>query len=333
MSLRRLVEQKLNEIDTDEIDLEKGQIFTFATTSSVGSNFHPSNTFCWVAPGTGRAIIDIWGAGGSSAAIRCCGVGLPGNPGAWARKCICVIAGCTITGTVGISCGNAEGFCFKGCSEPTGVCWSGRNQYTGAVVTGCMCAQGGRGGTSYCAPGSAGVYCCFINGGFCGTAYGAGGCGIICNFGSGTGSCCAESFGGDIMKRGGFSCATFFTCFSNCPCSTQAHVAIPPGLFACDGAVVTHGFENNQDFSEWNGSGYHQFTFQLNALNRSPARGIPLTMCWTSNKSCGCYQMQACVPFFPPGTGGTMPTPCADHCNFGWRGGYGLVRINYIPRF
>jgi hypothetical protein len=331
-TLRTLIENKLNQIDTDEIDLEKGQLWTFVPSGSAGTQFHPSGIFCWIAPGTGQVVIDIWGAGGSSASIRCCGAGLPGNPGAWARKCICVVAGCQICGQIGISCGNPETFCFKGCSEPTQVCWTGRNPYTGLATNGCMCAQGGRGGTAYCAPGSAAILCCFQNGGFCFTNYSNGTCGIVCNYGSGTGGCCAEAYGGDINKRGGFSCATFWTCYSNCPCSTQGHVAIPPGLFACDGAVVTHGFEADQEFSQWNGSGYHQFIFQLNAMRRSPARGIPMVACWASNKSCGCYQMQACIPFMPTGTGGVMGTPCGDHCNFGWRGGYGTVRINYIPR-
>jgi len=332
-TLRTLVENKINQIDTDEIGLEKGQVFTYSNTSNNGMQFTPSNYFCWVAPGTGRVIIDVWGAGGSSAGIRCCGVGLPGNPGAWARKCICVVAGCTICGIAGISCGNPETFCFKGCSDPTQVCWTGINQYTGASTNGCICAQGGRGGTAYCAPGSAAVLCCFQSGGFCFTNYSNGTCGIVCNYGTATGAAgCAQAWGGDINKFGGFSCATFWTCYSNCPCSTQAHVAIPPGLFACDGAVVTHGFETDSDFSQWNGSGFHQFQFMVNALSRTPHRGIPRTSCWSSDKSCGCYQFQACQVMMPTGTGGTMPTPCGDHCNFGWRGGYGLVRINYIPR-
>lgn len=332
-TLKELIERKINEIDTDELMLEKGQLWTYAPTSSTGTTFHPDGAFCWCAPGTGRVIIDIWGAGGSSSGIRCCGAGLPGNPGAWSRKCICVVEGCMICGEIGRSCGNPETFCFKGCSEPTQICWFGKNPYTGLATDGCMCAQGGRGGTTYCNPGGASIFRCFRdNGNFCATPYSNDTCGIVCNFGSGTGSCCAESYGGDINKRGGFSCAWFHTCYSNCPCSTTAYVAIPPGLFACDGAVVVHGFENNQDFSQWNGSGYHQFIFQLNALSRSPKRGNPVVSCWVSNKSCGCYQMQACVPFFPTGTGGTMPTPCGDHCNFGWRGGYGAVRINYIPR-
>jgi len=331
-TLKALVENKINQIDTDEEGLEKGQVYTFVPHGTAGTQFHPSGIFCWLAPGTGRVVIDIWGAGGSSPSIRCCGVGLPGNPGAWSRKCICVVAGCQICGQVGISCGNVETFCFKGCSEPTQVCWVGRNQYTGAVANGCMCAQGGRGGTAYCAPGSAAVFCCYQSGNFCVTNFSSGTCGVVCNFGSGTGSCCAESWGGDINKRGGFSCSVFYTCYSNCPCSTQAHVAIPPGLFACDGASVQHGFETDGDHSQWNGSGYMQFIFQLNAMNRSPARGMPQVHCWVSNKPCGCYQMQACTPYFPTGTGGTMPTPCGDHCNFGWRGGYGAVRINFIPR-
>jgi hypothetical protein len=327
-TLKDLVEAKLDQIDWDEVQLEKGKVFAYSSGTEY-NNF--LGGVCWVAPGTGRAIIDIWGAGGSGAKMCCCGGGVPGNPGAWARKCICVVAGCIICGYVGRSCNNSNDLCFRGCSEATCLCWNGRNQYTGAATSGCMCAQGGRGGLTFCNP-SGTLFCCFVGANYCNTNYSNGTCGIVCNYGSGTANCCAESYGGDINKRGGFSCATFWTCYSNCPCSTHLHVAIPPGLFACDGGVVSHGVEDSNGFANWSGMGYHQFTNALNGMSRSPARGVPFNTCWMSSRACGCYDVQGCQPFFPTGTGGTPAFPCGDVRDHAWRGGHGLIRITYIER-
>lgn len=330
-TLKSLLERKLDQIDYDETNLRKGQIYTYAQAGR--SNFFPNScTFCWVSPGTGQAIIDIWGAGGSSALMRCCGGGLPGNPGAWSRKCICVVAGCMICGNIGVSCSNSNTACFRGCSQPTEICWFGKDRHTGLAVDGCMCAEGGRGGTSYCHTSSGGIYCCFIAGNFCGTQYLGDGCGIICNFGPGTGTCCAESYGGDINKKGGFSCMTWFNCRGSCGCRHHGHVAIPPGFYGCEGAVVTHGFENNNGFAQWVGSGLHQFIASLNAMNPQPKRGIPFSTCYNGSKACSCYQMMGCTMHMPPAVGGVGVIPCTDFCHHGWRGGNGLVRINFIPR-
>lgn len=332
-TLKDLIERKLDQIDFDETLLRTGKMYTYSTTAS--RNCFPDNLFCWVAPATGVAIVDVWGAGGSSALMRCCGAGLPGNPGAWSRKCICVEANNTVCGSIGKACTNATTACFRGCSEPTTVCWTGKNYATGASVNGCICTQGGRGGTSWCAPGSAGIFCCFYAGGYCGTTGGnfGAGCGVICNFGTATGNAgCAESYGGDINKRGGFSCMTFFTCYSNCPCSTIGHVAVPPGLYACDGMVVTHGYENDNGFAQWSGSGWHQFISSMNAANPQPSRGTPYSTCWNGVKMCSCYEQMGCITVQPPGTGGPGIIPCADFCHHGHRGGAGLVKINFIQR-
>lgn len=332
-NLKDLIERKLDQIDWDEYLLKQGQLYTYSTTSS--RNCFPDNLFCWVSPGTGRVIVDVWGAGGSSSLARCCGAGLPGNPGAWARKCLCVVAGCQICGQIGKACTNATAACYRGISEPTQICYQARNNITGAALNGCICAQGGRAGTSYCMTAGASIYCCYRNGNFCadnsGGVFGAG-CGIVCNYGPATGvSGCAESYGGDINKRGGFSCMTFFTCFGNCPCSTNGHVAIPPGFHACDGAVVTHGYENDNGFAQWSGSGWHQFISALNAMSPQPSRGTPYSTCWNGAKACLCYEQMGCITVMPPAVGGPGPIPCTDFCHHGWRGGAGLVRINYIP--
>lgn len=328
-TLKSLVEAKLDQIDWDETNLEKGRIYTFTTGTEYTK--WPTGGFCWTAPADGKVIIDVWGAGGSGARMCCCGAGLPGNPGAWSRKCLCVVAGCQICGCTGHSCNNADALCFRGCSEPSAVCWFARNPITGAAIDGCICAQGGRGGVSWCAPGGV-PWRCFTCNGYCGTNYNNECCGIVCNYGPGTASCCAESYGGDINKKGGFSCVTFWTGYSNCPCSTHYHIATPPGLFACDGAVISFSTESDNGFSEWSGQGYHQFINTLNGASRQPVRGVPFTACWVSTRSCGCYDVQGCFPFFPTGTGGMAATPCDNVRSNAFRGGHGLVRINFIAK-
>ena len=70
-----------------EQQLERGRIFVFSE-----GNMYTSfcNCVCWRPPGVGCVVIDVWGASGSGAKMCCCGSGIPGNPGSFARKCICV---------------------------------------------------------------------------------------------------------------------------------------------------------------------------------------------------------------------------------------------------
>jgi hypothetical protein len=329
-TLKQLVERKLDQIEWDEKNIDKGRVWAYSPGTEY-TNY--VNGFCWIACGTGKVILDVWGAGGSGAKMCCCGMGLPGNPGAWSRKCICVNAGDRITGHIGKSCNNADTLCFRGCSEATCVCWLGRNPRTGSAIDGCICAEGGRGGTTWCTPGGV-PWRCFACNGYCATNYSNECCGLICNYGTATGIAgCATSYGGDINKNGGFSCTTMWTGYGNCPCSTHYHIAVPPGMFACEGAVVSFGTEADNGFSEWSGMGFHQFSQAINALSRQPSRGIPWTACYSQHtRACGCYDVQGCMPFFPPGVGGMAATPCGDVRSTAWRGGLGLVRINFIER-
>jgi hypothetical protein len=38
------------------------------------------------------------------------------------------------------------------------------------------------------------------------------------------------------------------------------------------------------------------------------------------------------MPFYPPAVGGMPATPCGDVRSNGFRGGLGLVRINFIAK-
>jgi hypothetical protein len=320
-SFKGLVQAKLPFIAYEEENLEQGRIWAY-THGNVRTKM--CGEVCWVSPGNGIATIEIWGAGGSGAKMCCCGGGIPGNPGAYSKKTICVASGCLITGTVGFSCGNSNDLCFRGCSESTGVCWRS------TTTNGCMCAQGGRGGTTYCSTGTS-MWCCFYAAGFCGTGPFNANCGIICNYGGATASCCADAFGGDVNSRGGFSRASFFGCTPSCPCSTIFHVATPPGYYSDCGGEITYTNEGDSGHSSWSGMALNGFLYGLNVAGRQPGMGLnPSHSCWTGSRTCGCYDGNGCVQFVPPGFPGLPPFPCGDVRDHAYRGGHGAIRIRFV---
>jgi len=303
----------------DEENLERGHIYSY-TPGTDYNNF--CQGICWIAPANGTAVIEIWGAGGSGAEMCCCGFGLPGNPGAYAKKTISIQAGCYICGYVGKPCGNADDLCFRGCSQATCLCWRG-NSGTG----GCMCAQGGRGGTSICSTTPSG-YCCFRANSFCVTRTNNNHCGIVCNYRESDWHACA--YGGDINMGGCFSCVSFFGCHPSCPCYFHWHLAVPPAQFAKCGGLVTFNTENNNGFSQWSGHGMHQHIYALNALSRTPEKGTPWAYCWGAGKGCGCYNNEGCSSHVPIGHPGMGPFPCPQVRDHGRKGGDGAIRIRFI---
>jgi hypothetical protein len=156
-------------------------------------------------------------------------------------------------------------------------------------------------------------------------------CGVICNFGSGTASCCAQAYGGDVNCFGKFSCAGFYGCVPNCVCSQVYFVTGPAGYFADDGTTLQFGTENDNEFSNWSGQGHMQYIHALNSAGRNPGQGIPTeSKCWTGGRSCGCYEAQGCIAWYPPGFPGMAPSPCANVRDHGTRGGPGAIRIKFI---
>ncbi len=304
-----------------ENNLETGRVFAYQP-GTVTSNFW-SNCFKWNSPGTGTALIEIWGAGGSSSRMCCCGFGLPGNPGAYSSRTISVTSGCFICGSVGKSCIDFSSLNFQGCSEGTGVCWTGNSGNSG-----CMCAQGGASGCSVCVSGGS-IYCCYIAGSMCFTNLGTG-CGIICNRNSST--FIPSGFGGTTNLSGGFSCASILACNPCCFCCFMWHVTTSPRVFAQNGAVISHKFDNGSG-SMWSssstGGATAHFIFSLHATSREPHMGVPYQSCWSSDTFCSCYESMGCNPIIPYGVPapGNYPTP--EVRDTGQRGGYGLVRITY----
>lgn len=89
-SLSSLIQTKSAIAQISEENLDKGQVFVFAH-GTYTQNFRCQ--FCWIAPSNGTATIEIWGAGGSASRMCCCGIGIPGNPGAYAKKTVAITSG------------------------------------------------------------------------------------------------------------------------------------------------------------------------------------------------------------------------------------------------
>jgi hypothetical protein len=313
-SLSSLLQTKQALAQIDEENLDQGQIWVYSPGSHF-TNFRCN--FCWLSPGNGTAVIEIWGASGSAARVCCCGFGVGGNPGAYAKKTVNVLTGSRISGNVGVSCGNADALNFRGCSCWTGVCIC-------AGETLCMCAEGGRGGTSYQNDGSS-IYCCFIANGFCGTSTGTG-CGVICNVGSGF--FIPSAYNGDINCQGQFSCIVFGHCNASCWCLHTQYVKTSANIFGqCPSTIsATH----DSDYSR-GGFAVGSFFQNLAGTSASPVYGGHYRYCWANTNYCGCYEAQGCQISLPPGIPAPGSTPCSSVRDHGLRGGHGSIKIRFIP--
>ena len=300
-----------------EQNLETGRIYSFAE----GNTYTKAcKCWCWCPTATGVATIEVWGAGGSGAKMCCCGGGIPGNSGAYAKKEIAMTTSQYMWGCTGFACGNSDALCFRGCSEPSTVCW------TSTSTNGCMCAKGGKGGVSICST-TPSMYCCFLGNGFCGTNIGPQ-CGMICNQCSGQHD--AIAYGGDVNICGNISCMAFTGCYPSCICQTRSYVAFPPGMIAVCGGVVGFANSNDTSASRWSGMGYGQTVAMLAGAGKTPGSGVPWKACYTSDTSCGCYNANGCQSNVPYGVGGHGPFPCPGVRDHAHRGGMGAIRIKFI---
>ena len=300
-----------------EQNLETGRLYSFAE----GNTYTKAcKCWCWCPTATGVATIEVWGAGGSGAKMCCCGGGIPGNSGAYAKKEIAMTTSQFMWGCTGFACGNSDSLCFRGCSEPSTVCW------TSTSTNGCMCAKGGKGGVSICST-TPSMYCCFLGNGFCGTNIGPQ-CGMICNQCSGHHD--AIAYGGDVNICGNISCMAFTGCYPACICQTRSYVAFPPGMIAVCGGVVGFANSNDTSASRWSGMGYGQTVAMLAGAGETPGTGVPWRACYQSDTSCGCYNANGCQSNVPYGVGGHGPFPCPGVRDHAHRGGMGAIRIKFI---
>jgi hypothetical protein len=324
--LSQLLESKRTSFRPTEENIEQGQIFVFSGSSQYTDYWNGIN---WRAPADGTAVIEIWGASGSGALMCCCGFGLPGNPGAYSKKTIEVRKCDYVRGSVGKACTNSAGLCFRGCSTATCISWSGKDRL--GNTSGCMCAQGGRGGVSKCSTGTSG-FCCFAPE-FCATVFpGCASTGIVCNRcinGNGFEAC---AYGGDCNCAGGFSCTSFYLCAPECICTTVYHIATSPGIISRDGAVLTYATENSNEYANWSGQGWHQSMAAMSIAGRAPGPTIPWATCWGFSGGCGCYDEEGCHRANPVGLPGHPSMPCAGVRDHATSGGDGSLRIKFIAR-
>ncbi len=303
-----------------EQNIEKGYIYAYSPGTE-HANF--CNGVCWTAPSDGKAIVEIWGAGGSGSRMCCCGDGLPGNAGGYAKKTLAITADDTITASLGMAC-MAHPLCHSGCGSPTQLCYV----TAGGNGNGCMCARGGFGGKSMCTTGTS-FYCCYSNEGFCFKRCNNDNCALICNVCSGAWE--ALAYGGDVNCCGEIGCVSYFGCCPHCKCFFQRHAPVPAGMFAENGALITFQTESDTTpMSQWSGNQLFQYYASLNLATKAPRQGNPRSYCWRSDRSCGCYESQGCANLLPVGAGGLGPLACPDVRDHGIRGGHGGVRIKFI---
>jgi len=106
------------------------------------STYDKNLTFFCVPTGFCCARFEIWGGGGGGGPARCCAIGIPGNAGAYARKCITVTAGSCYQICTGACSNWYEGTSTRGTNGPPG-CAAG----TGLTN---FYANGGCGGLEWC---------------------------------------------------------------------------------------------------------------------------------------------------------------------------------------
>lgn len=331
-NLRNLLIQRAAQTD---VPIRDGRMFLFHPNGNTGSN----RNYCWVSPGTGTAIIEVWGAGGGSGSCQCCTVGISGNSGAYSRTTIAVTGSSFVCGSVGGSLNaTANSGCgCTGCCSHAGIAPAG-------TLTRCVMAQGGLAGFQI--PGSSGsaAYNYFLACLFCGSnpcSYAAG-CGIICNFGftglatlgyGNTGvQIAACACGGDLNVSGGISAADFTLCEPAGSTTTNHIVAIPAGLRSlvpecicvnmCDGL----GPSGSQVLT---GS----LVLEINYSRAMHGIGIPNRYA-THSAGIFCDSFCCCSSGQNIGIVGAGYLPQSQNqgitTNCGQRGGPGLVKITFI---
>jgi hypothetical protein len=311
-TLSSIILAKNPTFQSNETNLENGKIF-YQSPNQETAHCH---IIAWKSPGAGTARVEIWGAGGSGGKMCCCGGGVGGNPGAYVVKTFLVDANSKVCGCIGVSCGNADTMCYRGRSTGTCICWFGAA--SDSTLCGCLCAEGGEGGTTWCAP-SASNFCCFVaDATHCttamtnpaGVAWGTG-CGIACNTRNTTAALTiANAYGGDLNCPGGISCTDWYACDSADNCRVQWHMRTPAGVHSTCGATVTFSGDHDSAMSK-GGTAQYQAThrYALEAASRAPEKGIDLMLCYHS-RLCGCYENNGCQPTLPHGHGGAPASTC-----------------------
>lgn len=304
-----------------EQNLEQGKIYVYYTGTH-DANF--CNMQCWKAPCSGTVVLEAWGASGSGSRMCCCGIGLPGNPGAYARKTFRVNSNSWVCLYPGNACGNASALCFRGCSVATCLTICSTEMSTPCV---CICAQGGMAGLSLCLE-SCSPVTRYAGCNMCYTQIGSTGCGVICNYGT-TFNWQPQAYGGDYNCGGGFSCLITLNCNACCGCYFTAAVRTAAGVFGDKQQTFYHKFQPNGNESGWS-NGVQSYFLALAGMQHTPTMGQPFYECFMGSQYCGCYEYQGCHVMAPTGVPGYGGYTCAGIRDHAMRGGHGAVKIKFI---
>ena len=297
-----------------------GAPWVFSHTNVTGTQGRNPCTYCWISPGTGVAVIELWGASGSGSQMCCCsGDGIPGNSGAYAVKTVNVTPSSYVCGWVGCS-PHGSCLCYPGRSGCSVACPF--NTSNNATVT----SQGGFGGYTNCTTGTA-HYCCLVAAGFSHTLTNTF-CGIICNVGGPNGAAAASASGGDQNISGGISCTRIFECCNYFECNYEQTIAVSPGIFSSTCATCFRYMRAGWPYVGWARHGSYGYGISVASIQGM----YPTTdriECWTSGSNiCGCYEHSGCV-LGGVGFPGTTGHPCPGVRSSGQKGGHGGVRITF----
>lgn len=319
-NLNRLLLDRNATLKQGTENLHGGAVWAFSHTNVTGTlNGNPC-TWTWQSPGTGVAVVEIWGASGSGPKMCCCGGnGIPGNPGAYSRKTLNVTSSSCLCGWVGCS-PTGDQLCYPGRSACSVACPFNTNDNT--VIN----ASGGFGGFTVCTAGTA-LYCCIVAQGYCHTLTNTF-CGIICNVGGPNGAGDATACGGDINISGGISCVRMFECCNYYECNYENTMAVSPGIYSSTCATCFRFMR-----SGWPYEGYARHgSYGYNIASQSMKGLYPTSdriECWSSGSNiCGCYEHSGCV-LGAVGYPGTAGHPCPGVRSAGQKGGHGGVKITF----
>jgi len=295
---------------TADSNLLEGSIYTYNSGCS-------TINFCWEAPANGTAIIEVWGSSGSAAGINCCGIGVPGNPGAYAKKTVELVSGSYICGNVARSPNppNCDG--STRCATSISICNNG-------IECSCMCAQGGKVGPAICEAGTGAALTCFQSArSLCVTDEGAG-CGVVCNYS--TAADLAIAYGGDTNIDGAFSCLRLNTCSGTAFASHCNFVALSGGIVSSKPTVIKSLF----DSSCGSGSSYQGFFSALGQTGQWMTANNTLDYTWADDALCVCYANISSMRYLQAGVPAPGASACSSVDDNGFSGGPGLVKIRFI---
>ena len=316
-NLDALLQQRNARFDRGQERVRGGVDFFFTHTNVTGVQSSSPCVYTWISPGTGVAIIELWGASGSGSLMCCCsGGGIPGNPGAYSRRTVGVTASSCVCGWVGCT-PHGGCLCYPGRSGCSAACLF--NTTNNAILT----SQGGFGGYTNCSTSTA-HYCCLVAAGFAHTLTNTF-CGILCNSGGPNAAVGACACGGDVNICGGISCLRTWDCCQYWKCNMQVTLAVSPGVFNNNGNTCFSFYK-----SEYPGFGIaHNSWAELEAgMSLMTGQQTYNHNCYSSMQPCGCYEHDGCF-LNPVGVPGITGSPCPGVRSSGQKGGHGGVRISF----